>query len=203
MRAIRHDTHLNLRVANTLPVQFQFQAWLCQLMLIWSLLQYPPTTASSKRPNPCRQIHPLCYCVTLPTRLPSLAAYPSASHLQACWPIGYRSLHETSPTISHLSCTLSLDHIARRDLTKLFCCCWVESGRAMCTIKTQRNKTVLLSWVSWVASGDVITLKTQPDSFWSNFRPVGVSRRVLNISELVETSRRQSGDVITFTTRKN
>jgi len=41
----------------------------------------------------------------------------------------------------------------------------------------------------------VITLKTQPDRFLSNFRPVGASRGVLNISERVEASWRQSDDV--------
>ena len=66
-------------------------------MLIWSLLQYPPTTACSKLPRPRRQTNSLGYCVMLATCLPSLAANTSASHFQARRLV-YRSLHNTYPT---------------------------------------------------------------------------------------------------------
>jgi len=95
---------------------------------------------------------------------------------------------------------LSIELIARRDSTQQNCFVeWNRVGRCD-HFEDSTRQTVRLSWVS---SGDVITLKTQPDNFWLNFRPVGASRRVLNISELVEASRSQSGDVITFTARKN
>jgi len=67
----------------------------------------------------------------------------------------------------------SLDHIARRD-------------------STQQNCFVELSRVG--------RCDHSHNSFWSNFRPVGASLGVLNISELVEDSRRKSGDMINLTT---
>jgi len=104
--------------------------------------------------------------------------------------------------VCNIQFALSRDHIGRRDSPEQNC--FVKLNRVgqwdPLEDSTRQNCFVVLSWV---ASGDVITLKTQPDSCWSNFRPVGASHRFLNISELVEASRRQSGDVITFTTRKN
>jgi len=90
----------------------------------------------------------------------------------------------TLPDATQQNCFVELNRVGRCDPFK-------DSTRQNCFVE-----------LSWAASGDAITLKTQPDSFWSNFRSVGASGGVLNISELVEASRRQSGDVITFTTRK-
>jgi len=52
------------------------------------LLQYPPTTESSTLPCPRWQLNPpsLILCLARYTCLSSLAAYPSASHFQACRP---------------------------------------------------------------------------------------------------------------------
>jgi len=67
-----------LRVANPLPVPLSVRGL---TMLIHAYQASPPTIFTD-----CCQTHRLYYYVAFTTCLSSLAAYPSASHFQACQP---------------------------------------------------------------------------------------------------------------------
>jgi len=115
----------------------------------------------------------------------------SASWYTICGPLGCAIVGDITTWHVPTPVVLSLDHIARRDSTQQNC--FVELNRVgRCDHLKDSTRQNWFVELSWVASGDVITLKTLPDSLWSNFRPVCANRRVLNI---FRTCWRQSATV--------